>query len=233
MNRNISALLLLPVILFGGCVGKQHLDITYYSLETPDIGKVIPEPKLGSVFVRDFYINPAFEDKNFNYQTGDLTYETDFYNQFKLSPRSLFTALMRNTLKESGVFKDVIMPESSVISDYVLEADVQKFCADFRDPNNPKAYLTTNFSLSYNPRKGLDRPILFSKTYSQVVPIPQRTAAAVARAWNTAYANMASQLIQDLATVNPPPPPSSPEPSKPTKKEATPKTEGDSPGFIK
>jgi ABC-type uncharacterized transport system auxiliary subunit len=218
----------LTVILFSGCVGKQHLDITYYSLDTPEIGKVIAEPKLGTVFVRDFYMNPTFEDKNFNYQTGDLTYETDFYNQFKLSPRSLFTTLMRSTLKESGLFKAVLMPESSMISDYALEADVQKFCADFRDPQNPKAYLSINFSLSYNPKKGLERPVLFTKTYTQAVPVAKRSAAEVAKAWNTAYANIARQLVQDLATVNPPPPQAAPAPAAKSRAESSSPDNGNS-----
>jgi ABC-type uncharacterized transport system auxiliary subunit len=211
----------LTVILFGGCVGKQHLDITYYNLDAPAVGKTLPAPKFGSLFVRNFYMNPSYEDKNFNYQTGDLTCETDFYNQFKLSPRTQFTTLTRGILRESGLFKDVIMPESSQISDYALETDVPKFYADFRDPQNPRANLTINFSLSYNPKKSLEHPILFTKAYSESIPIAKKSAGEVARSWNIAYANIMQKLLRDLAEVTPPPPPAPPAPPAKEKGENT------------
>ncbi|MDR2463167.1 MAG: hypothetical protein LBD30_05245 [Verrucomicrobiales bacterium] len=195
----------LTVTLLAACLGKQPLDITYYSLTVPAVGQPVADPKFGSVFVRDFYLNPNYEDKNFNYRTGDLTYETDFYHQFKLSPRAQLTSLTRDTLRNSGLFKTVLMPESSQVSDYALVADVSQFYADFRNPQNPRATLTINFNLSHNPKKGLERPILFSKTYSESIPIAKKTADNVATSWNTAYAGIMNQLLQDLTALTPPP----------------------------
>lgn len=194
----------LTVTLLTGCVGQQEFDITYYNLSAPATGKPAPAPKFGSIFVHDFYVNPSYEDKNFNYRTGDLTYETDFYNQFKLSPRMQFTALTREALKRSGLFQTILMPESSRVSDYSIAADVSQFYADFRNPQNPRAVLTVSYNLTRNLRKGLEHPLLFAKTYSESVPIAKKTADEVARAWDLAFGNITRQFLRDLARVTPP-----------------------------
>ncbi|MDR1305404.1 MAG: hypothetical protein LBK76_09310 [Verrucomicrobiales bacterium] len=200
----------LPVLLLTGlltaCAGKQPLHITHYSFTVPAI-EAAPAPKFNVIFVRDYYVNPAYEDKLFDYRTGELTYESDFYHQYALFPHTQFTTLTRIILQKSGLFKKVLLPGSAQLSDYVLESNVAELYADFRDPRQPVTRLTISFHLVYHPPgKSGAHPTWFKQTYTQVIPLRRRTAAEVAAAWNTAYTNIMLNLVRDLAGLTLPPP---------------------------
>ena len=192
-------------MLLAGCLSKSKPDIEYYNFSTGNVSQY--KTKFGTVFVRDFYINPAYEVKNFVYQTGDLSYESDYYNQLQLSPRTAFSTTARAYLADSGLFKSVIMPLSAINSDFFLEGNVNEFYADFRNKKSPFAKLNIEFKFYPNSRTRLlsDDPLL-TKTYQESIAISGDRAADVAAAWNQAYNKILSRLLKDLSQVTPPKP---------------------------
>jgi ABC-type uncharacterized transport system auxiliary subunit len=190
-------------LLTGGCLSKPRPDIEYYNFNLGGATRL--ENKFGSVFVRDFYINPAFEDKNFVYQTGEFSYESDFYHQLQLSPRAAFSTAARRYLADSGLFASVITPVSAVNAEFIIEGNVGEFYADFRDRTVPVARLSVEFLFYQSSRgKPLAGDPLLKKTYRQSIPISGSHATDVITAWNQAYQNILRQFTGDLAAVETP-----------------------------
>ena len=65
-----------------------------------DTGKVLT--------VRRIRVTPKYEGKGLVYRLSELSYESDFYNEFFISPVSMFTEEIRKQLSESGLFKIVV-----------------------------------------------------------------------------------------------------------------------------
>lgn len=98
MNRTLGgwAALALVVALGGGCTllpERPALDRAWFLLEVPEAARAEqPGPliELGSVRVA-----PAFAAKGLVYRLGPYRYESDFYNEWFLSPREHVEQLLR------------------------------------------------------------------------------------------------------------------------------------------
>lgn len=98
MNRTLGgwAALALVVALGGGCTllpERPALDRAWFLLEVPEAARAEqPGPliELGSVRVA-----PAFAGKGLVYRLGPYRYESDFYNEWFLSPREHVEQLLR------------------------------------------------------------------------------------------------------------------------------------------
>ena len=83
-----------------GCVNleKGYPEKHYFVLDasrdedisSPDTGKVLT--------VRRFRVSPKYEGKGLVYRLEELSFESDFYNEFFISPVSMFTEEIRKRL---------------------------------------------------------------------------------------------------------------------------------------
>ena len=128
--------------------------------------------------VQPFSIAPAFQGKGLVYRTGENQYESDFYNEYFVSPAAMMTEQTRNWLAESGAFAQVLPPISSKEPTHILEGHIKQIAADVRDKANPQAVLEISFFLLEQHKR--ERTIRFQKTYSAMHPLESRTAPACA-----------------------------------------------------
>ncbi len=184
-----------------GCGGitKKYPERTYYMFEVPPAEKV-PAPVKGAVAqVWKFNVSPGSDGKEFVYRVDDISYESDFYNQFFRPPGSLLTEMTIRWLAETGLFEDVISSLGQGFASYYIQSNVVELYGDYRGA--PAAVMTIQFFLlQYTPESeyGDSTGIIFNKTYSSHVPIPTASAPDLMRGWNTALGEIYGRFLQDL-----------------------------------
>jgi hypothetical protein len=189
-------------LLLAGCVSieRSYPDKRYFVLEVSR--RVNPAAAVGSgvLEVSDILVSPRYSEKSFTYRTSTAGYETDFYNQFLVSPGALITEEVRKDLTRWHIFKHVIHSSSQHQPTHILDGVVNALYGDFRDLSTPQAVLEMQFFLSRaTPGKS---EILLEKGYLKSVPLKARTPEALVQGWNEALLAILTSLVSDLKTVS-------------------------------
>ena len=193
--------LLALLALCAGCVGieKSYPDKRYFVLEASRKPSSASPTGNETLEVSNVRISPRYADRGFIYRISESGYESDFYNQFLISPSSLITEEVRKALTGSQVFKYVISATNQSQPSYVLEGTVNALYGDFRNPNSPRAVLEMEFFLTSeipgNPG------ILMQRRYAKSLPLTGRTPEALIKGWNEALEEILTSLVTDLKTI--------------------------------
>jgi cholesterol transport system auxiliary component len=201
MNKQKKTLMvigLLIAVLGSGCAGRKAIVKDTFLLDAQRGGQSLKAAPDTVLAVRQFSIAPAYQDKGLVYRTGDNQYESDFYNEYFVSPPAMMTDQTRNWLSESGVFAQVLSPVSSIEPTHILEGHIKQIAADVRDKANPQAVLEISFFLLEQQKH--DRTIRFQKTYSATQPLESKTAAACIDALNQCLGQIMKAFEEDLAS---------------------------------
>ncbi len=181
-----------------GCVNleKSYIEKHYFALDSspaediasPDTGKVIT--------VRRLRVSPKYEGKGLVYRLGELSYESDYYNEFFISPVSMFTEEIRKRLAGSGLFKNVVDPSSLLDSTYILEGAVTTLYGDYRVSTAPKAVMEIQFLLLRET--DISPEIVLQRQYQKEEPLNGNTPDALVKSWNTAFNQILTEFENDL-----------------------------------
>jgi ABC-type uncharacterized transport system auxiliary subunit len=125
-----------------------------------------------------------------------LGYQTDFYDEFLVAPRSLITEQARQWLGASGLFHFVLDPASKADATHSLEGNVSALYGDYREPASPKAVLAVEFFLMNDQAAAPE--IIFHKSYRQEVALENRAPETLAKGWGKALEQVLAALEQDL-----------------------------------
>ncbi len=201
---NKKTLLIVIIGIFGmfplmtGCVNleKGYPEKRYFILDASR-DEDIPSPDTGKVLtVRRLRVSPKYEGKGLVYRHGELRYESDFYNEFFVSPVSMFTEETRKRLAGSGLFKHVVDPSSLLDAPYILEGAVTALYGDYRVSTAPKAVMEIQFFLlqetDSNPK------IIFQSQYHKKEPFKGNTPDGLIKSWNTAFNQTLTEFENDL-----------------------------------
>jgi ABC-type uncharacterized transport system auxiliary subunit len=189
------------LVLACGCVGieKSYPDRRYFVLEVNR--NVNPSNPTGNgvLQIANVRVSPRYEDKGFIYRTSGSSYESDFYNQFLVSPAALLGEELRKGLAQSQIFQHVINASSQLEPTHVLEGVVDALYGDFRDPGAPKAVLEMEFFLrKESPSKA---EIVAAKRYAKSVAVTGRSPEALVKGWNEALDAILASLLADLKSA--------------------------------
>jgi cholesterol transport system auxiliary component len=181
-----------------GCLNldKAYPEKRYFTLETsreadissPDTGKILT--------VRRFRVSPKFEGKGLVYRLEELSYDSDFYNEFFISPSSMLTEEVRKRLAGSGLFKQVLNPTSLLDSTYILEGAVTALYGDYRVSTAPKAVMEIQFFLLEETDNNLK--IIFKSQYHKEEPFKANMPGALVKSWNTVFNQILTEFETDL-----------------------------------
>ena len=181
-----------------GCINleRSYIEKHYFVLDSfpaentspPDTGKVLA--------VRRLRVSPKYEGKGLVYRLGELNYESDFYNEFFVSPVSMFTEEVRKRLAGSGLFKRVVDPSSLLASAYVLEGAVTVLYGDYRVSTAPKAVMEIQFLLL--EETDVNPEIILQRQYHKEEPLNGCTPDALVKSWNTALSQILTEFEADL-----------------------------------
>jgi uncharacterized lipoprotein YmbA len=134
-----------------------------------------------------------FASGGFVYRVNGGRWETDPYNQFLVSPAQMMTALTRNWVAESGLFRDVAVPGEGGGQTYLINCAVTELYGDFQNPPAPQAVLAMRVQVFSQGR------LVREATLSQSVPVRARTPEALVAAWNEALRLNLTALLKSLA----------------------------------
>ncbi len=91
--------LLIIIVVFGlfsvmiGCVNleKSYPEKRYFIMDASRGEDISSSDTDAALTVRRFRVSPKYEGKGLVYRLDDLSYESDFYNEFFIPPASMFT----------------------------------------------------------------------------------------------------------------------------------------------
>ena len=199
-----QSILLFPfwVLLFlilTGCatLEKNYPERNYYILSVSNNNHKSSSDSGTILEIRGFETSPSFGSREFVYKIGDLSYVSDFYNQFFRPPGQLITEQVRKWFSESGLFKNVVDPSNNVEPDYTLEGNVSELYGDFRSSNTPKAVLGIQFFLISKNSK-----ILFQNNYREEIVLNSNSPQDLANGWNEALEQILTALAGDLKNID-------------------------------
>jgi cholesterol transport system auxiliary component len=191
----------LTLMVFPFLTGCINLDKSYpgkrYFVLHASSDKDISSHDTGKILtVRRIRVIPRYEGKGLVYRLDELSYESDFYNEFFISPVSIFTEEIRKRLSNAGLFKHVIAPSSIIDSTYILEGTVTSLYGDYRVKTAPKAVLGIQFFLLHET--GNSPNIIFQNRYHKEEPLNDNTPDALVKSWNSVFNQIMSEFESDL-----------------------------------
>ncbi|MBM4259930.1 MAG: hypothetical protein FJ145_00640 [Deltaproteobacteria bacterium] len=184
--------------LLSGCVSveKSYPDKRFFVLEIPRREAQASAPSSGVLMVAPLRVSPRYEGRSFVYRRSEASFESDFYNQFLVSPGPLLTEEVRRELSQAQVAQYVVSASSQAEPTLVLEGTIDALYGDFRDINAPKAVLEMEFFLAKESPAKAD--IVLRRRYTKSIAVSGRTPEALVRGWNDALSEIVVGLAADL-----------------------------------
>lgn len=192
-------ILLLVTMIGCATIRQSYPEKNFYSLEPERTNEAAVQAGSATLLVRTFTVSPQFKGSGFVYRLADLTYETDYYNEFIVPPASLISDMVREWLSRSGRFRRVINSFSYAEPTHVLEGHITALYGDMSDKEQPKAVLEMKLFLL---AVGSPEPGLASQyTYRKEVPMRESSPRALAEGWNDALEKVLISFEEDLGEV--------------------------------
>ncbi|NDV24633.1 ABC-type transport auxiliary lipoprotein family protein [Desulfovibrio sp. JC022] len=202
-RSELYKVVILSVFIFAcglaGCVKLERpsLDRKYYTLDVVRADK--QKNKIHAVknlIVRRVKISPRYEDRDLVYKVDENAFEADYYNSFFVPPAALITQELRVWMGDSGIFANVLGPDSMGTGELLLEGVVNSIYGDYSGPE-AKAVINMQFILLNND--SADMPIVYSRDFSREVVVESTGPAALVRAMNSGLSDIFIELEKDLA----------------------------------
>jgi uncharacterized lipoprotein YmbA len=206
--------MLAAMIFFSACVSfeRSYPDRRYFVLELPRENAPDNAAGRGVLQLAAVRVSPRYADRNFVYRRSDTRFESDYYNQFLVSPSALLTEEIRRALERAGIFRYVVASTHPLTPTHVLDSSANVLYGDFRDIQAARAVIEIEFFLSreapaqppslapagsgqnVDPASG----VILHRRYQAVVPVDARTPEALVQGWNKALESIVTSLIADL-----------------------------------
>ena len=202
LPRHVSlraALAMLALLVVAGCSLTRPAPVKATFLLDPPLPPAVTTPKAATLRIGTFNVSAPYRDRAFTYRTGDVKYESDFYNEFFVAPGPMIGQATTKALAAANVFTRVVpagtAPEEG---DFVLEGFVADLYADARE--RPAAGVVgINFYLT---RTTFPSTVVWSRDYRERVALSASTPEALAQAWNEALGRVLARLASDLSTAD-------------------------------
>lgn len=201
LRRSTGGLLLLTLALIAsGCVTLHQPQPvkSYFLLETTAQLSTDPPVYPFALKVTNFEVAPPFQERGLVYRLDEQRYDSDFYNQFFVTPRSMVTTQVAQWLGQRQIFSAVLTPASTFDASYTLEGLVNQLYADLRGGAQPATVFTMQAFVTHT----LDRTIVMDRTYSHTVFVPNKSPASVVKGLSQGFEQCLAELERDLRALN-------------------------------
>ena len=189
--------LIMTAIIVAGC-GPKSYEKQYFILDTQRPSSAVAGNNANIVEVRRFTVASAFNSKSLIYRVGEFEYESDFYNEFLVSPTAMITEKTSNWLAGSGVARRVLDPGSNVDPTHIIEGNVIALYGDFRNKSAPKAVMEIRIFL-LDTKAETESGIVFGNTYTSSVGLESKTPEGLVSAFDRCLVEILTNLEEDLA----------------------------------
>ena len=197
----------LLVFLLGsaGCLSKPPTGPQIFSIDPPPLLTNKLASSTYDVSVDRVEVAPEFAGRQLSYRTGPHSFEKDPYAVLAASPRALVLQVFRASLANADFVRNVVEQGGPQVADLLVEAYVSDLEGDFTVPDKPLAAVGVEVVVLSVPP--LPQPVapLLRKAYLRQLPLSEKTASAVANAWNQGLTSIVQEFLQDMRAVLPPP----------------------------
>lgn len=188
------------VLLLWGCSLSRPAPVKhYYLLQVPALKDDAAPAHPFAIRVTGFEVAPAFADSALVYRLDDERYESDFYNEFFVAPRSMVTSRVGEWLAARRIFSTVLPPSSTLDAPYSMEGLVNAMYGDLRNSAEPSAVFSMQVFITQTSAP--EHRIVFEHAYSQTVRIPDRSAESVVKGLSLAFQQCLAGLETDLRAL--------------------------------
>ncbi len=204
MNRLSIAGLLVLLVGTVGCLAKPPTGPQIFAIDPPRLVATQAAPGGHVVSVDRVEVAPEFAGRSLSYRSGLHSFEKDPYAVLAASPRDLVLAFLRASLANADFVRDVVEQGGPEQADLLVEAYVSDLEGDFLVLDKPMAVVGMEMTVLSSPP--LPQPVtaLFRKAYLRRLPLPEKTATAVANAWNEGLTSIVQEFLQDMRGILPP-----------------------------
>ena len=200
MRTHVCFLLLCSTVfaMVSGCSSgsKQEDPVNYFLLEVPrqSVGDPVGAPVV--LMVQPFPTSPGLDQRELVYRRSLSQYETDYYDRFVADVGSQVAEQTRRWLSQSGCLGQVLPPGSSVDATHLLEGNITRIHADFRDKANAQAVMEVEFFLvDIRTRKPA---VAYHGTYNATAPISEAKPESIIAAYNDCLEQILMKLERNL-----------------------------------
>lgn len=189
----------LLVILVLNCsfFSREQPNKKFYSLEiNPNKIQKNSIPKFQKLKVNKLRVSPEYEGKEFVYRK-ELVFETDFYNQFLVSPSTNITEQLIQALNYSKLSSLVTNRILGTESNLNLEGNINSLYVDF---SKSKIYVSLELELYLTD--STKEEVIFRKNYNIKKEIKEKNIDEYVKTWNGSLTEIFNQLILDLNSLN-------------------------------
>lgn len=194
-SRLLPMLIALAMVV--GClpISKETPEKQQFVLEVSRPAGSKSKPLNGVLRVNEFRLSQRYEGKGFTYRVDDLTYKSDYYNEFFILPGQMIAEETIKWLDEADLFKDVVGESLSQEPSYILDGTIRELYGDYSS-GSPKAVLEIEFLLL----KGVTgtNKISFKKIYRQDQPASGKSARELVKAWDDGLFSILKAFEEDL-----------------------------------
>lgn len=185
--------LIIASLLLSGCGGPKPYNKKYYVL---NVNRSAETKKTDNKFildVRTFTIDSAFDSKGLVYRKDEFEYETDFYNEFLISPAIMITEKTRTWLSNSGIFHLVLDKGAYIDPTHTLQANITALYADRREQ---KAVMEIRTFLISNADTA--DSVIMTETYKTSSALKSQVPGALLEAFDVCLNRILKDLENDL-----------------------------------
>jgi cholesterol transport system auxiliary component len=191
----------LLVVVTAACSLSQPAPVkSAFLLDTNRAADERSAPFPGVLLVGDFDVAQSFAGRPMVYRFDEHRYESDFYNEFFVSPREMLGQRVLEWLQSARLYDTVApLPGSRALQADQLRGLVNEMYADVRDPAHPAAVLSIQF---YVTRPGHDgEEVLFAQQLRMVAPMRDASAEAYTEALSSALEAVLSEFERQVRPV--------------------------------
>ncbi|NDV17914.1 hypothetical protein GO013_00585 [Pseudodesulfovibrio sp. JC047] len=201
MKKYVILFLFVAVSLTSvACVklGSEPLDKRFYQITSTRNAPAVETGYDIVLKVRRLSISQLYNTRELIYRGQNGRIESDFYNTFFIPPADMLTSELRAWIRGSALFSHIIEPGSMVVPDLTLEGVVNALYGDY-SLDTPAAVVEMQFFMVDETSANND--IIFSKTYSERIPMAESSATALVQAMTTGVHTIYTNLETDLISA--------------------------------
>jgi hypothetical protein len=188
------------------CVSKPAFGPQFYAIDPPELRVPPPAPGARIVSVDRVEVAPQVAGRALTYRTVPHGFQRDPYATLAAPPRELVQAVLRASLANADFVREVVELGGPVAPEVLVEAYVTDLQGDFTIPDKPTAVVGMELVVLILPPAPAGATSVLRKSYLRQLPIPEKTATAVANAWNQALTSLVEEFLADMKNALPPVP---------------------------